>query len=70
MAAMLNRKTMTAADLDQQSYVATAGYVRDGIYQRIGRLMQENFHGALTPRCYLILQPLRASQHRRILLPL
>jgi len=46
MAAALNRKEMTATDLDEASYVAEAGYVRDGICDHIKRLMQRKFHHA------------------------
>ena len=49
MVAILNQKSLTTADLDSGSYVATAGYVRDGIHQRITHLLRDNPTGAATP---------------------
>jgi hypothetical protein len=46
----LNRKTFTRADLDDDSYVALAGFVRDGVYERIPRALEDKFHGLARPQ--------------------
>jgi len=56
----LNKKSFTKADLDEGSYVALAGFVRDGIHKRIRGALEQKFEGlasaefipreAITPR--------------------
>jgi hypothetical protein len=46
---VLNRKTFERGDLDDASFVALAGYVRDGMQGRIGRALQEKFAGRASP---------------------
>jgi hypothetical protein len=46
---VLNRKTFERGNLDDASFVALAGYVRDGIVERIGRALQEKFNGQASP---------------------
>ncbi|HUT32317.1 MAG TPA: hypothetical protein VNE39_02450 [Planctomycetota bacterium] len=48
--AFLNKKSATKSDLDEASYVALAGFVRDDIYQKIDKALNEKFRGAATPR--------------------
>ena len=50
MVAVLNRKDATRDDLDEASYVAMAGWVRDGIYGKIRKAVDEKFHGEFHPR--------------------
>jgi hypothetical protein len=45
----LNRKAFTRADLDDASYIAMAGFVRDGIYEKIPKALQGKFHGLARP---------------------
>lgn len=49
MVAILNRKSATKADLDEASYVALAGFVRDGIYDQIPKALDRKFKGAARP---------------------
>ena len=49
MVAILNRKSATKADLDEASYVALAGFVRDGIYGQIPKALERKFKGAARP---------------------
>jgi hypothetical protein len=49
MVAAMNRKAFTRGDLDEASYVAVAGFIRDGIKERIPRALEERFHGAARP---------------------
>jgi len=49
MVAVLNRKSATKADLDEASYVALAGFVRDGIYGQIPKALERKFKGAARP---------------------
>ncbi|MCX7424501.1 MAG: hypothetical protein NTW96_02525 [Planctomycetia bacterium] len=46
----LNKKAFTKTDLDEASYVALAGFVRDGIHERIRRELDDKFDGQATPR--------------------
>lgn len=46
----LNKKAFTKTDLDEASYVALAGFVRDGIHERIRRELDAKFDGQATPR--------------------
>ena len=50
MVAVLNKKAATKADIDAASFVALAGFVRDGVYQRIDRELERKFKGQATPR--------------------
>jgi hypothetical protein len=45
----LNRKSFDGGDLDNPSYVALAGYVRDGIKERISTAVSDHFHGQAHP---------------------
>ena len=45
----MNRKAFTREDLDEASYVALAGYVRDGIFDAIPKALQEKFGRRATP---------------------
>jgi hypothetical protein len=45
----LNRKAFTRTDLDDESYVALAGFVRDGIYDAIPKALKDKFHGHASP---------------------
>ena len=49
MVAVLNKKSFTRDDLDEASYVALAGYVRDGVYSRIAIELLRKFHGQASP---------------------
>jgi hypothetical protein len=46
----LNKKTFTKESLDDASYVALAGFTRDGIYGAIGAELSKKFGAAATPR--------------------
>ena len=50
MVAFLNKKAFTAADLDDESYVALAGFVRSGIRTKIQAELQRKFKGRAKPR--------------------
>jgi hypothetical protein len=45
----LNKKTFTKADIDAESYVAVAGFVKDDVFGQIARKLRETFHGQATP---------------------
>ncbi|MEI8196514.1 MAG: hypothetical protein WCI73_11445 [Phycisphaerae bacterium] len=47
--ASLNRKLFDATDLDEASYVALAGYVRDGIVDQIAARLKQKFDGHANP---------------------
>lgn len=47
----LNEQAFTTADLDTASYVAMAGFVRDGIYEKIPLALLTKFHGHASPHC-------------------
>ena len=49
MVAVLNKKASTKDDLDEASYVALAGFVRDGIYAQIPKALERKFKGAARP---------------------
>jgi hypothetical protein len=49
LATILNRQDFDSTDVDSNSYVAAAGYVRDGIVQRIQQLLLQKFHGTAHP---------------------
>jgi hypothetical protein len=46
----LNQHSFTTADLDEASYVAVAGFVRDDIHGRIRGALARKFGGQATPR--------------------
>jgi len=50
MVAILNKKAFTKQDIDAESYVALAGFVRDGIHERIERELEDTFQCRATPR--------------------
>ncbi len=50
MVPILNKQSFTKRDLDAQSYVAVAGFVRDDVFGQIVRQLQETFKGQATPR--------------------
>ncbi len=50
MVAFLNKKAFAEADLDDESYVALAGFVRDGIRAKIQAELQRKFKGRARPR--------------------
>jgi len=49
MAPILNEKLSTRADIDEESYVALAGAVDDGVIGRIERALDEKFKGLASP---------------------
>lgn len=46
----LNKSSFSTNDLDATSYVALAGFIKDGIHQRIRESLSRKFGGAATPR--------------------
>ena len=50
MAGELNRKAFTRGDLDEDSYVALAGFVRDRIHKKIRQALKKKFKGKARPR--------------------
>ena len=50
MVLILNKQSFTKQDLDAQSYVAVAGFVRDDVFGQIERQLQETFKGQATPQ--------------------
>ena len=50
MVAILNRKDVTRADLDEQTYIATAGIVGEGILEDIQRKLNDRFAGKAAPK--------------------
>ena len=49
LVADLNKKTFTTNDLDAASYVALAGFVKDGIHEKIHRALVQKFRGSAVP---------------------
>jgi hypothetical protein len=49
MVAEMNKKAFTAASLDDDSYVALAGHVRDGIHGKITAALATKFKGRASP---------------------
>jgi hypothetical protein len=47
--APLNKKEFTAKDLDDGSYVALAGFVKDGIHAKIREALKKKFNGQASP---------------------
>ncbi len=56
LADILNRRTTTKGDLDKNSYVAMAGYIEDGIVQRISKELDQRFYGQQCPELLRDLQ--------------
>jgi hypothetical protein len=50
MISVLNRHSFTKESLDEASYVAMAGLVKDNIHDKIRRAVKEKFHRAIIPR--------------------
>jgi hypothetical protein len=50
MVGVLNKKKATRDDLDDASFIALAGRVRDGIIPRIEKSLEEKFKGKVNPR--------------------
>lgn len=50
MVDVLNKKSFTKQDIDAESYVAVAGYVKDDIHGQIQRQLEETFGGKATPQ--------------------
>jgi hypothetical protein len=50
MVAILNKKSFTKQDIDTESYVAVAGFVKDDVHGRIARELADKFKGRATPR--------------------
>lgn len=50
MVDILNKRTANASDIDSESYVAMAGYVRDGIFGKIKAALALKFGGAASAR--------------------
>lgn len=46
----MDKKAFTKKDLDTESYVALAGFVRDNIHDRIRKEVDNKFQGRVTPR--------------------
>jgi len=49
MVRVLNKKTVTRADLDETSYIAMAGFIRDDIVEKIEKALEEKFQGQASP---------------------
>ena len=50
MVTALNKQAFTIESIDEASYVALAGFVRNAIHDRIERAIKEKFHGQFKPR--------------------
>ncbi|HBO45804.1 MAG TPA: hypothetical protein DD670_18155 [Planctomycetaceae bacterium] len=50
MVAVLNRKVFTGKQVDAESYVAVAGFVKDDVHEKIKRQLEDTFDGSATPR--------------------
>ena len=61
MVPILNKKTFTKDFLDEESYVALAGYVEDDIYAEIEQALEEKFGGDATPKLLEKLTPLEGA---------
>jgi hypothetical protein len=46
----LNQHSFTKESLDEASYIAVAGFLKDDIRENIRRAVQEKFHGVFNPR--------------------
>jgi len=49
MVGPLNKKTFTGEMIDQDSYVALAGFVREGIFEKINKALDQKFKGQADP---------------------
>jgi len=52
MVAPLNSKSFTRAEIDDASFTALAGFVRDGILGKIPKALNEKFHGQALPHLF------------------
>lgn len=50
MVGILNKKSFTKEDIDAESYVAVAGFVKDDVHGEIVRQLEDTFKGQATPR--------------------
>lgn len=50
MAGLLNKKSFAKQDIDAESFVAVAGFVKDDVYGRIAQELRETFKGQATLR--------------------
>lgn len=50
MVAVLNKKSTTRNDIDAESYVAIADFVRNDVFGQIERQVEARFHGQFVPR--------------------
>src|SRR5258705_3064302 len=50
MISALNKHVFTKESLDEASYIAIAGFVKDNTHDRIRRALAEKFHAAFKPR--------------------
>lgn len=50
MVEILNRRSFTAQDIDTESYVAVAGFVKDAVHDQIAQELQNKFRGQAVPR--------------------
>lgn len=50
MVGILNKRAFTKQDLDAKSYVAVAGFVKDGVHRQIVQQLEDTFDGQATPR--------------------
>ena len=49
MTAVLNKKSFTKDDIDTESYVAVADFVKDDVFGRIAQELEDKFRGRATP---------------------
>ena len=49
MVELLNQKSFTKEDIDADSYIAVAGFVKDDVFGQISRQLEKTFHGQATP---------------------
>lgn len=50
MVSILNQRDFTKKDLDNDSYIAVAGFIKDDVFQKIDEKLQAKFQGKATPR--------------------
>jgi hypothetical protein len=50
MISALNKHSFTKESLDESSYIAMSGFVKDNIHDKIRRAVDEKFHGVFKPR--------------------
>jgi len=51
MVGVLNKKSFTKEDIDDESYIAVAGFVKDDIFEKIDKALEEKFKGQASPKC-------------------